>query len=114
MAGDLLLDRGCPRSPSTTQSSPSSSMRSALSCPGAVGSPTYPNVNSFPRRDARMRVTVPSAPIPRMTCLLPTDPAASRMLVRSLRLLTAYAPLAMSQSMPLSVETILSAVGVPS
>ena len=114
MAGDLLFDRGFPTMPSTVHPSGSLSILSALSCPGAVGSPTYPKLNSFPRTSALTRVMVPSGPMPRTTCLFPRDPAASRMLTRSLKEPTEKAPLAMSQSIPERMDLMRSAVGVPS
>ena len=63
--------------------------------------------------DALMRVTVPNAPIPRITWVLFKDLAASSMLVRSLNEPTENAPLAMSQSIPFSMEAMRSALGVP-
>ena len=61
-----------------------------------------------------MRLTVPSAPMPRMTCLLFREVAASRILTRSLGDPTVNAALAMSQSIPFRMERILSDDGVPS
>ena len=112
MAGDLLLLSGFPRTPSSMQLSPRRSISSTLSCPGAVGSPTYPKENSLPRMPCLILVTAPSAPIPRRTCLPLTDDAASAMLTRSLRLLTLNAPLRMSASMELRMEAIFPDPGV--
>ena len=71
--GDLEWVTGSPVMPTMAQSSPKAESSSALSCPGAVGDPTYPNVNSFPRILCLMRVTVPVSPIPNMTCFLPSS-----------------------------------------
>ena len=61
-----------------------------------------------------MRVTVPSPPIPRTTCLFFMDLAASSMLTRSVNLFTAKAPLLMSESIAPSMERMRSASGVDS
>ena len=114
IAGDLLLPRGLPIIPSTVHPSPRSSISPTLNWPGAVGSPMYPNENSFPRMSCLMRVTAPSAPIPSRTCLPPIRFDASRMEARSAMRLTLNAPLRMSASMPESLETIPSASGVTS
>lgn len=114
MAGDLLFDRGLPMIPVTVHPSPRASISSAPSCPGAVGSPTYPNVNSLPRISERTRVTVPSGLMPSRTCLPGIEPDASSMLTRSRGRFTMNAPFVMSQSIPFRMDAMLSADGVRS
>ena len=112
MAGDLLFPSGFPSIPRTVHPSPIPSISSTLNCPGAVGSPTYPNENSLPRTSALMRVTAPRAPMPRRTCLPSTAFEASNMDARSASLLTLNAPLRTSASMEFSLDAIQSDPGV--